>query len=105
MLIFQKSYFISFVIGLPTKDFRGLQSHYLHSNGYQHLVTFSNLKKLGMFTEQTTVEVSKMSASDVKSRIAEKALKRTAFRLLSKRLNLVSAKDKSNLSQVLMTAW
>lgn len=83
--------------GLPTKDFRGLQSHYLHSNGYQHLVTFSNLKKLGMFTEQTTVEVTKMSASDVKSRIAEKALKRTAFRLLSKRLNLIPRQGEVNL--------
>ncbi|PIK61281.1 putative vacuolar protein sorting-associated protein 33B isoform X3 [Apostichopus japonicus] len=83
--------------GLPTKDFKSLQTHYLQSYGYDSLLTFYNLKKLGMFTEQTTVEMSKMSASDVRTKIAEKALKRTSFRFLCKRLNLIPKTGDINL--------
>ena len=55
------------------------------------MLTFMNLRKLGLYTEQVTADVSKMSVKDVKSKLADKALmKKTAFKGLCKKFNLVS---------------
>ncbi len=44
-----------------------------------------------MYTEQPSVEVSKLTVTDVKTKITDKALmKKTAFRMMCKKLNLVS---------------
>ena len=83
--------YFHFCAGLPTKDFRNLQTHYLHSHGHEQMLTFMNLRKLGLYTEQVTADVSKMSVKDVKSKLTDKALmKKTAFKGLCKKFNLVS---------------
>ncbi|XP_071964931.1 vacuolar protein sorting-associated protein 33B-like isoform X2 [Antedon mediterranea] len=74
--------------GLPSKDFKTLQSHFLQSYGYEHLLTLNNLRLCGLFTEQQSTEVSKLSMSDVQ-KLADKALKRTAFRAICKKWNLI----------------
>ncbi|XP_033112639.1 vacuolar protein sorting-associated protein 33B-like isoform X2 [Anneissia japonica] len=74
--------------GLPSKDFKTLQSHFLQSYGYEHLLTLSNLKRCGLFTEQQGTDVTKLSMSDVQ-KLADKALKKTAFRAICKKWNLV----------------
>ncbi|XP_072043657.1 vacuolar protein sorting-associated protein 33B-like [Amphiura filiformis] len=82
--------------GLPTKDFRNLQTHYLHSHGHEQMLTFMNLRKLGLYTEQVTAEVSKMSVKDVKTKLADK-VKKTAFKGLCKKFNLIPKAGEVNL--------
>ncbi|XP_038077802.1 vacuolar protein sorting-associated protein 33B-like [Patiria miniata] len=84
--------------GLPTKDYQTLETHFLQSHGHKHLLTFSNLRKLGMYTEQPSVEVTKMTAADVRTKLTDKALmKKTAFRMLCKKLNLIPKSGEVNL--------
>ncbi|XP_022108783.1 vacuolar protein sorting-associated protein 33B-like isoform X2 [Acanthaster planci] len=84
--------------GLPSKDYQTLQTHFLQSHGHKHLLTFSNLRKLGMYTEQPSVEVTKMTATDVRNKITDKALmKKTAFRMLCKKLTLIPKSGEVNL--------
>ena len=61
------------------------------------MLTFMNLRKLGLYTEQISTDVSvskmsvsKMSVKDVKTKLADKVIKKTAFKGLCKKFNLVS---------------
>ncbi|KAH3836671.1 hypothetical protein DPMN_110042 [Dreissena polymorpha] len=57
---------------------------YLQSHGFEQMVTFHSLKKVGLLKEQETTTQSKVTAGVA-------ALTRTsAFKTLRKRLNLVS---------------
>ncbi|XP_030833027.1 vacuolar protein sorting-associated protein 33B isoform X1 [Strongylocentrotus purpuratus] len=102
--------------GLPSKEYQTLQRHFLQSHGYEYMLTFANLKKLGLFVEQQPVEISmgKMSVSGVTTKIsgvADKAMKRAGFRLLSRKLNLipkaseVNLKDPNDMSYVFSGAY
>ncbi|XP_042329960.1 vacuolar protein sorting-associated protein 33B-like, partial [Sceloporus undulatus] len=90
--------------GLPPKDYRSLKTQYLQSYGPEHLLTFHNLRQLGLLTEQvpgetlTAVEnkVSKLvtdraagKLSDAFSSIARKS----HFRAISKKLGLIPRVD------------
>ncbi|XP_033634105.1 vacuolar protein sorting-associated protein 33B-like isoform X1 [Asterias rubens] len=84
--------------GLSSRDYQTLQTHFLQSHGHKHLLTFSNLRKLGLYTEQPSVEVSKLTVTDVKTKITDKAMmKKTAFRMLCKKLNLIPKSGDVNL--------
>ncbi|XP_059151428.1 vacuolar protein sorting-associated protein 33B-like [Physella acuta] len=42
--------------GLSIKDYKSFKTQFLHSHGFEHAVTFFNLKKLGLLTEQETAQ-------------------------------------------------
>uniref|UniRef100_A0A2K5DCW1 VPS33B late endosome and lysosome associated n=1 Tax=Aotus nancymaae TaxID=37293 RepID=A0A2K5DCW1_AOTNA len=86
--------------GLIPKDYRSLKTQYLQSYGPEHLLTFSNLRRAGLLTEQgpgdtlTAVEskVSKLVTDKAAGKITDafsSLAKRSNFRAISKKLNLV----------------
>ncbi|XP_007652589.1 vacuolar protein sorting-associated protein 33B isoform X4 [Cricetulus griseus] len=102
--------------GLIPKDYRSLKTQYLQSYGPEHLLTFSNLRRAGLLTEQapgdtlTAVEnkVSKLvtdKAADTRWNLAQisspgkitdafsSLAKRSNFRAISKKLNLIPRVD------------
>lgn len=94
--------------GLLPKDLRSLKAQYLQSYGYDHLLTFSSLKSLGLVQEQQTVE----TLSAVETRVGRLVNDRTAgrlteaisslsrksnFRALSRKLNLVPKSEDYDL--------
>ncbi|XP_029411775.1 vacuolar protein sorting-associated protein 33B isoform X1 [Nannospalax galili] len=102
--------------GLNPKDYRSLKTQYLQSYGPEHLLTFSNLRRAGLLTEQapgdtlTAVEskVSKLvtdKAADLRWNLAQisspgkitdafsSLAKRSNFRAISKKLNLIPRVD------------
>ncbi|CAJ0954831.1 unnamed protein product [Ranitomeya imitator] len=87
--------------GLITKDYRSLKTQYLQSYGPEHLLTFSNLKRVGLLTEQAPGETLTAVESRVSKLVTDKAVgkltdafsslaKKSHFRGISKRLGLVS---------------
>ncbi|XP_023581717.1 vacuolar protein sorting-associated protein 33B isoform X3 [Trichechus manatus latirostris] len=90
--------------GLIPKDYRSLKTQYLQSYGPEHLLTFSNLRRAGLLTEQapgdtlTAVEskVSKLVTDKAAGRITDafsSLAKRSNFRAISKKLNLIPRVD------------
>lgn len=94
--------------GLLPKDLRSLKAQYLQSYGVKHLLTFVNLKQLGLVQEQHTVEtlsavetrvgrlVNDKTAGKLTEAISSLA-KKSNFRALSKKLNLVPKSEEYNL--------
>ncbi|KAM9586415.1 vacuolar protein sorting-associated protein 33B [Trichechus inunguis] len=89
---------------LIPKDYRSLKTQYLQSYGPEHLLTFSNLRRAGLLTEQapgdtlTAVEskVSKLVTDKAAGRITDafsSLAKRSNFRAISKKLNLIPRVD------------
>uniref|UniRef100_A0A8C6L662 VPS33B late endosome and lysosome associated n=1 Tax=Nothobranchius furzeri TaxID=105023 RepID=A0A8C6L662_NOTFU len=90
--------------GLLPKDFRSLKAQYLQSYGVDHLLTFSNLKQLGLLVEQQPGETLTVMESRVGKLVNDKTAgkltdafsslaKKGNFRALSRRLNLVPKSD------------
>nr|XP_035159730.2 vacuolar protein sorting-associated protein 33B isoform X2 [Callithrix jacchus] len=90
--------------GLIPKDYRSLKTQYLQSYGPEHLLTFSNLRRAGLLTEQgpgdtlTAVEskVSKLVTDKAAGKITDafsSLAKRSNFRAISKKLNLIPRVD------------
>ncbi|KAL1007521.1 hypothetical protein UPYG_G00087890 [Umbra pygmaea] len=90
--------------GLLPKDYRSLKAQYLQSYGVDHLLTFSNLKQLGLLVEQQPGETLTVMESRVGKLVNDKTAgkltdafsslaKKSNFRALSKRLNLVPKSD------------
>ncbi|CAL1545477.1 unnamed protein product [Lymnaea stagnalis] len=52
--------------GLNPRDYKAFKTGFLHSHGFEHLVTFFNLKKLGILTEQETAPNSISRKSNYK---------------------------------------
>ncbi|ELU18869.1 hypothetical protein CAPTEDRAFT_133058 [Capitella teleta] len=74
--------------GLPAQVYKSLQTQYMHSFGFEHMLTFHNLRKLGMLTEveqsQASRNLGKMAA------VANVNLPKSGqFRNLCKKLHLV----------------
>uniref|UniRef100_A0A8C2ZAH8 VPS33B late endosome and lysosome associated n=1 Tax=Cyclopterus lumpus TaxID=8103 RepID=A0A8C2ZAH8_CYCLU len=90
--------------GLLPKDYRSLKAHFLQSYGAEHLLTFSNLRQLGLLVEQPAGETLTVMESRVGKLVNDKTAgkltgafsslaKKSNFRALSRKLNLVPKSD------------
>ncbi|TKS69475.1 Vacuolar protein sorting-associated protein 33B [Collichthys lucidus] len=90
--------------GLLPKDFRSLKAQYLQSYGVDHLLTFANLRQLGLLVEQQPGETLTVMESKVGKLVNDKTAgkltdafsslaKKSNFRALSRKLNLVPKSD------------
>ncbi|XP_066859834.1 vacuolar protein sorting-associated protein 33B isoform X2 [Anser cygnoides] len=90
--------------GLNPKDYRSLKTQYLQSYGPEHLLTFHNLKRIGLLTEQaagetlTAVEnrVSKLVTDRAAGKITDafnSLARKSNFRAISKKLGLIPRLD------------
>lgn len=90
--------------GLIPKDYKSLKTQYLQSYGSEHLLTFSNLKRTGLLTEQVPGETLTAVESRVSKLVTDKAAgkitdafsslaKKSHFRGISKRLGLIPRVD------------
>uniref|UniRef100_A0A803T3X2 VPS33B late endosome and lysosome associated n=1 Tax=Anolis carolinensis TaxID=28377 RepID=A0A803T3X2_ANOCA len=59
--------------GLPPKDYRSLKTQYLQSYGPEHLLTFHNLKSLGILTEQVPGEAVTAVENKVSRLVTDRA--------------------------------
>ncbi|KAF6033144.1 VPS33B [Bugula neritina] len=81
--------------GLSPETYESLKTAFLQSHGYQHVLTFHNLLKLGLFTKranpsQTTVKLPGGSSSSLKIATGKLNLPRkSSFQILSKNLHLI----------------
>ncbi|KAL6461463.1 hypothetical protein MHYP_G00296070 [Metynnis hypsauchen] len=86
--------------GLLPKDYRSLKAQYLQSYGIEHLLTFANLKQIGLLVEQQPGETLTVMESKVGKLVNDKTAgkltdafsslaKKSNFRALSKRLMLI----------------
>ncbi|CAJ1049888.1 vacuolar protein sorting-associated protein 33B [Xyrichtys novacula] len=90
--------------GLLPKDYRSFKAQYLQSYGVDHLLTFANLRQLGLLVEQQPGETLTVMESKVGKLVNDKTAgkltdafsslaKKSNFRALSRRLNLVPKSD------------
>uniref|UniRef100_A0A671K4C8 Vacuolar protein sorting-associated protein 33B-like n=1 Tax=Sinocyclocheilus anshuiensis TaxID=1608454 RepID=A0A671K4C8_9TELE len=86
--------------GILSKDYKSLKAQYLQSYGIEHLLTFANLRQLGLLEEQQAGETLTVMESKVGKLVTDKTVgkltdafsslaKKSNFRALSKRLALV----------------
>ncbi|CAM9768585.1 unnamed protein product [Lampetra planeri] len=95
--------------GLVANDMRSLKTQFLHSYGTEQLLTLNNLRKAGLLTEQQTPETVTTMESKVGKLVSDKAMgkavgkltdaftalqRKSHFRALSKKLNLIPAPGK-----------
>ncbi|KFO84625.1 Vacuolar protein sorting-associated protein 33B, partial [Buceros rhinoceros silvestris] len=59
--------------GLVPKDYRSLKTQYLQSYGPEHLLTFHNLKRVGLLTEQSAGETLTAVESKVSRLVTDRA--------------------------------
>ncbi|TDH17459.1 hypothetical protein EPR50_G00008320 [Perca flavescens] len=90
--------------GLLPKDYRSLKAQYLQSYGVDHLLTFANLRQLGLLVEQQPGETLTVMESTVGKLVNDRTAgklsdafsslaKKSNFRALSRKLNLVPKSD------------
>ncbi|XP_068434481.1 vacuolar protein sorting-associated protein 33B [Clinocottus analis] len=90
--------------GLLPKDYRSLKAQYLQSYGADHLLTFANLRQLGLLVEQPAGETLTVMESKVGKLVNDRTAgkltdafsslaKKSNFRALSRKLNLVPKSD------------
>ncbi|NWR81534.1 VP33B protein, partial [Centropus unirufus] len=90
--------------GLIPKDYRSLKTQYLQSYGPEHLLTFHNLKRTGLLTEQSAGETLTAVESRVSKLVTDRAAgkitdafnslaRKSNFRAISKKLGLIPRVD------------
>ncbi|NXL27855.1 VP33B protein, partial [Glaucidium brasilianum] len=90
--------------GLIPKDYRSLKTQYLQSYGPEHLLTFHNLKRVGLLTEQVAGETLTAVESKVSKLVTDRAAgkitdafnslaRKSNFRAISKKLGLIPRVD------------
>uniref|UniRef100_A0A8C6ZCW6 VPS33B late endosome and lysosome associated n=1 Tax=Nothoprocta perdicaria TaxID=30464 RepID=A0A8C6ZCW6_NOTPE len=90
--------------GLVPKDYRSLKTQYLQSYGPEHLLTFHNLKRVGLLTEQSPGETLTAVESKVSKLVTDRAAgkitdafnslaRKSNFRGISKKLGLIPRVD------------
>ncbi|NXA67661.1 VP33B protein, partial [Mohoua ochrocephala] len=90
--------------GLVPKDYRSLKTQYLQSYGPEHLLTFHNLKRIGLLTEQSAGETLTAVESKVSKLVTDRAAgkitdafnslaRKSNFRAISKKLGLIPRLD------------
>uniref|UniRef100_A0A803YGC9 VP33B protein n=1 Tax=Meleagris gallopavo TaxID=9103 RepID=A0A803YGC9_MELGA len=100
---------------LIPKDYRSLKTQYLQSYGPEHLLTFHNLKRIGLLTEQTAGETLTAVESRVSKLVTDRAAgkitdafnslaKKSNFRAISKKLSLVRPLGAAGLAEELCPA-
>ncbi|XP_063433464.1 vacuolar protein sorting-associated protein 33B-like [Mytilus trossulus] len=83
--------------GIPARDYKSLKKQYCQSHGFEQMLTFYNLSKLGMITDQelTTIQPA-TSLGKVTSSMAAMT-KHSSFKSLCRRLALIPKTDDINL--------
>uniref|UniRef100_A0A8V0X4D1 VPS33B late endosome and lysosome associated n=1 Tax=Gallus gallus TaxID=9031 RepID=A0A8V0X4D1_CHICK len=100
---------------LIPKDYRSLKTQYLQSYGPEHLLTFHNLKRIGLLTEQAAGETLTAVESRVSKLVTDRAAgkitdafnslaKKSNFRAISKKLSLVRPLGAAGLAEELCPA-
>ncbi|KAM6058407.1 vacuolar protein sorting-associated protein 33B isoform 2-T2 [Chlamydotis macqueenii] len=90
--------------GVAPKDYRSLKTQYLQSYGPEHLLTFHNLKRVGLLTEQSAGETLTAVESKVSKLVTDRAAgkitdafnslaRKSNFRAISKKLGLIPRVD------------
>ncbi|XP_059679915.1 vacuolar protein sorting-associated protein 33B isoform X3 [Gavia stellata] len=90
--------------GLVPKDYRSLKTQYLQSYGPENLLTFHNLKRIGLLTEQSAGETLTAVESKVSKLVTDRAAgkitdafnslaRKSNFRAISKKLGLIPRVD------------
>ncbi|XP_061742934.1 vacuolar protein sorting-associated protein 33B isoform X1 [Nerophis ophidion] len=90
--------------GLLQKDYRSFKTQYLQSYGTEHLLTFATLKQMGLLVEQQQGETLTVMENQVGKLVNNKTAgkltdafsslaKKSHFRALSRKLNLVPKSD------------
>ncbi|NWU69877.1 VP33B protein, partial [Pterocles burchelli] len=90
--------------GLIPKDYRSLKTQYLQSYGPEHLLTFHNLKRIGLLTEQSAGETLTAVENKVSKLVTDRAAgkitdafnslaRKSNFRAISKKLGLIPRGD------------
>ncbi|KAM4893113.1 vacuolar protein sorting-associated protein 33B isoform 3-T3 [Sylvia borin] len=90
--------------GLVPKDYRSLKTQYLQSYGPEHLLTFHNLKRIGLLTEQSAGDTLTAVESKVSKLVTDRAAgkitdafnslaRKSNFRAISKKLGLIPRLD------------
>ncbi|NWU44844.1 VP33B protein, partial [Hylia prasina] len=90
--------------GLIPKDYRSLKTQYLQSYGPEHLLTFHNLKRIGLLTEQSAGDTLTAVESKVSKLVTDRAAgkitdafnslaRKSNFRAISKKLGLIPRLD------------
>ncbi|WAQ99914.1 VP33B-like protein [Mya arenaria] len=51
--------------GIPSKEYKSLKTQFVQSYGFEHMITFHNLKKVGLLREQEVPAGSKIPTVDV----------------------------------------
>ncbi|XP_074650105.1 vacuolar protein sorting-associated protein 33B-like [Tubulanus polymorphus] len=89
--------------GCSSLLYKSLVTQFCHSHRFEHMLTFHNLKKTGLFTENDQASQSSM---------AIKALSKSSFKSISKKLHLVpkfgeemNLKNPSDMSYVFSGAY
>ncbi|XP_063220368.1 vacuolar protein sorting-associated protein 33B [Bacillus rossius redtenbacheri] len=90
--------------GLLQDEALSFKSQFLHAYGYEHLATFNNLEKMGLFTQQGSALSLSSLASDTAGKLADRVAqvvslpKRSAFQAVSNKLKLFpNVNDKYDL--------
>uniref|UniRef100_A0A8D0GEJ8 VPS33B late endosome and lysosome associated n=1 Tax=Sphenodon punctatus TaxID=8508 RepID=A0A8D0GEJ8_SPHPU len=90
--------------GLIPKDYRSLKTQYLQSYGPEHLLTFHNLRRMGLLTEQAPGDTLTAMESKVSKLVTDRAAgkltdafsslaRKSNFRGISKKLGLIPHVD------------
>ncbi|RUS89069.1 hypothetical protein EGW08_003180 [Elysia chlorotica] len=80
--------------GLSQREYKALKTQFLHSHGFEHLVTMFRLKKLGLLTEQ---ESSQSSMRPAAVKVPAVSAKKSNFRALNRKLGLIPNAEEINL--------
>ncbi|KAJ8304877.1 hypothetical protein KUTeg_018460 [Tegillarca granosa] len=85
--------------GIPSRDYKSLKTQYLQSHGFEHMLTFYNLKRLGILKGQESQLPQQQGGTPlnkVTSGVAS-ITSRSSYKNLCKRLNLIPKSDEINL--------
>ncbi|XP_060574678.1 vacuolar protein sorting-associated protein 33B-like [Ruditapes philippinarum] len=73
--------------GIPARDYKSLKTQFVQSHGFEQLITFHNLKKVGLLREQEVSSQSRVSAG------VAALTRNSSFKNIRKRLNLIPSVD------------
>ncbi|KAK3094955.1 hypothetical protein FSP39_008319 [Pinctada imbricata] len=82
--------------GVSSRDYKSLKTQFLHSHGFEQMLTFNNLNKLGMLTEQ---DQSGQISTPIGKMPSGVNLRRSSYRNLCKKLNLVPKTEDIDLKR------
>lgn len=78
--------------GIPSREYKSLKTQFIQSHGFEQMITFYNLQKIGLLREQETGTQSTKALPKMAAGMAALA-KSSSFKNLRKRLNLIPSVD------------